>query len=319
VGTQSAAVTPVGARSAAHALKVGDRRALDARAYALLFGCTLLWGLQQVAVKSILSDISPVMQGALRSLLAAVLLLLWARTRAIPLFQRDGTLVPGVGAGLLFALEFFLIYYGLAHTTASRMIVFVYLSPCLTALGLALWVPGERLSPLQWLGTALAFGGIAVAFAEGFTAANDTWVGYLCGVLAAVAWAATTVLIRATRLAHAAATKTLAYQLVVSALLLPLASLALGEPGIVRLTPLAVASVLYQGAVVAFASYLVWFWLLTRYLAGRLSVFAFLTPLFGVIFGVLLLDEPLSPLFGTAALLVGAGIALVNAPRKPLK
>jgi drug/metabolite transporter (DMT)-like permease len=63
----------------------------------------------------------------------------------------------------------------------------------------------------------------------------------------------------------------------------------------------------------------VWFWLLTRYLAGRLSVFAFLTPLFGVIFGVLLLDEPLSPLFGTAALLVGAGIALVNAPRKPLK
>ena len=134
-------------------------------------------------------------------------------------------------------------------------------------------------------------------------------------MLAAALWAATTVVIRATRLAGASATKTLGYQLGLSAVLLPLISLALGEPGIVRLTPLAAGSLVYQGVIVAFASYLVWFWLLTRYLAGRLAVFGFLTPLAGVAFGVVLLGERLTPVFGVGAMLVGVGIVLVNAPR----
>ena len=82
-----------------------------------------------------------------------------------------------------------------------------------------------------------------------------------------------------------------------------------------RLTPLAVASLVYQGVIVASASYLIWFWLLTRYLAGRLAVFGFLTPLAGVAFGVVLLGERVSPVFGVGALLVGVGIVLVNAPR----
>ena len=292
------------------------RLALDGRAYALMVGCCILWGLQQVAVKVALPDISPVMQGGLRSIIATALLLLWARMRSLALFERDGTLGPGLVAGLLFAGEFFLIYYGLPHTTASRMVVFLYLAPCLTALGLALFVPGERLSLVQWAGTLVAFGGIVVGFAEGLLGGRaDTLVGDLCGVLGAAFWAATTVVIRATRLARASATKTLGYQLGLSAVLLPVLSLALGEPGVMRLTPIAIASLVYQGVIVAFAGYLIWFWLLTRYLAGRLAVFGFLTPMAGVAFGVLLLGERLTPVFGLGALLVGAGIVLVNAPR----
>jgi len=256
------------------------------------------------------------MQGGIRSIVATALLLAWARARSLALFERDGTLGPGLVAGLLFAAEFFFIYYGLPHTTASRMVVFLYLAPCLTALGLALFVPGERLSAVQWTGTLVAFGGIVVAFADGLLGGGTgTVLGDLCGIAAAVFWASTTVVIRATRLAQASATKTLGYQLGLSALLLPLVSLALGEPGIVRLTPLAVGSLVYQGVVVAFASYLIWFWLLTRYLAGRLAVFGFLTPLAGVAFGVMLLGERVSPVFGVGAVLVGAGIVLVNAPR----
>jgi drug/metabolite transporter (DMT)-like permease len=138
------------------------------------------------------------------------------------------------------------------------------------------------------------------------------------GALAAALWAGTTVLIRATPLARASATKVLFYQLAVSALLLPIASKMLGEPGVIAWTPRAVASLAYQSVVVAFASYLAWFWLLTRYLAGRLAVFSFLTPLFGVLFGTLILGESLSGRFALAAILVGAGIALVNArPAEP--
>jgi drug/metabolite transporter (DMT)-like permease len=293
-----------------------SRLALDGRAYALMVGCSVLWGLQQVAVKLALPDVSPVMQGGLRSIVATALLLVWARTRSLRLFERDGTLGPGLLAGALFASEFFLIYYGLPHTTASRMIVFLYLAPCLTALGLALFVPGERLSAVQWIGTLIAFGGIVVGFADGLAGGRaGTLVGDACGVLGAAFWAATTVVIRATRLGRASATKTLGYQLGISALLLPLFSLALGEPGVMRLTLVSASSLVYQAVVVAFASYLIWFWLLTRYLAGRLAVFGFLTPMAGVLFGVLLLDERLTPVFGLGALLVGAGIVLVNAPR----
>jgi len=276
---------------------------------------TALWGFQQVTVKAIAADVSFVMQAAIRSIAAALLLLAWARLRGIALFARDGTLAPGLVAGLLFAVEFVFIYAGLGHTNASRMSVFIYLAPPLTALGLHVFVRGERLVPGQWLGIALAFAGIVLAFSEGFLAERNTVLGDLCGVAGAALWAATTVVIRATRLAHSSASKTLFYQLGVSALILPAASVLLGEPGVVSINPLVVASLAYQGAIVAFASYLAWFWLLRRYLAARLSVLSFLTPMFGVAFGVLLLAEPLSASFALAAVLVGTGIMLVNLRR----
>jgi drug/metabolite transporter (DMT)-like permease len=293
-----------------------NRKPLDSTAIGLMLVLTMLWGLQQVAIKLALPGVSPVAQAAIRSMVATVLLLGWARWRAIPLVDRDGTLAAGVAAGVLFAVEFFFIYVGLNHTSASRMVVFIYLAPILTALGLAWLVPGEQLSGVQWAGVLLAFAGLVIAFADGFTAhARSTVLGDACGVIAAALWAATTVLIRATRLAPARAEKTLLYQLAVSALLLPVASLAIGEPGVMRVDATVIVSLVFQGVVVAFASYLAWFWLLTRYLAARLSVFSFLAPMFGVAFGVLLLGESLSARFVLAALGVGAGIALVNLRR----
>ena len=290
-----------------------ERKALDGRAFSLMVLLTALWGFQQVAIKLTALDVSLVMQAALRTVLAAGLLLAWARWRGIALFSRDGTFAAGTGAGLLFGGEFVFIYAGLEHTAASRMVVFIYLAPIVTALGLHWLVPGERLARAQWAGVLLAFAGVALAFGDGFFAAHGaTLFGDFCGVVAAVLWGATTVLIRATVLARASAAKTLFYQLAVSAPLLLAASLLLGEAGVVQLTPFALASLAYQGAIVAFASYLVWFWLLTRYLAARLAVFSFMAPLFGVLAGVAVLGEPLTPAFAGAALLVGAGIVLVN-------
>jgi drug/metabolite transporter (DMT)-like permease len=288
---------------------------LDATAIALITVLTMLWGFQQVTIKLGAADVSLVMQAGIRSIVATAALLIWAHWRGIALFQRDGTLASGLAAGVLFAAEFVFIYAGLAYTTASRMIVFIYTTPCFTALMLPMFVAAERLSARQWAGVLLAFGGIVTAFAEGFiAAAGDTLVGDLCGVIAAFFWAATIVLIRATRLARTSATKTLFYQLAVSALALPIVSLVMGEPGVMRVTALAVAVLAYQGIIVAFASYLVWFWLLTKYYAARLSVFTFLTPLFGVLSGVVFLSERISTAFVAAAVLVALGIVLVNLP-----
>jgi drug/metabolite transporter (DMT)-like permease len=293
-----------------------ERFALDERAIGVMLLLTALWGFQQVTVKWIAADVSLVMQAALRSIIATVLLVAWARLRGLRLFDRDGTFWPGIAAGILFAGEFVFIYGGLAYTNASRMSVFIYLTPPLTAVGLHFFVVSERrLTLRQWIGVLIAFAGIVLAFAEGFSAQLGTYLGDLFGVIAAVLWASTTVVIRATRLARATATKTLFYQLGVSALVLPLASWLLGEKGIANVSALVVASLAYQGAIVAFASYLAWFWLLTRYLAAPLSVLTFLTPMFGVLSGVLFLSERISATFLLAALLVGAGIVLVNLRR----
>ena len=195
------------------------------------------------------------------------------------------------------------------------MVVFVYLTPCLTALLLPIFVPSERLHARQWAGVLLAFGGIVAAFAEGFSAGDRaTLRGDLC------AWRRGDVVgdDRGDPRDEARpreATKTLFYQLGVSAVALPfpLRSRSASK-GIVRVTPLAVASLAYQSVIVAFASYLAWFWLLTQYFAARLSVFTFMTPLFGVAFGAVLLAEPLTPAFLVAALAVAGGIVLVNLP-----
>jgi drug/metabolite transporter (DMT)-like permease len=289
-----------------------ERKPVDNFVLLLMLLLCFLWGINQVMAKLAAPGVSLVMQAGIRSIIAAILLYGWMRLHGIPLFNRDGTLWPGLLAGGLFAMEFLFMFAGLARTDASRMIVFVYLAPCLTALGLHGFVPGERLRPIQWMGVLLAFVGIVIAFGEGFASARGTWLGDALGVLAAIFWAATTLVVRGSRLAKTSASKTLFYQLAMAAAVLPLASVIIGEPGVVAVTPMVLVSLFYQGVIVAFASYLAWFWLLTRYLASRIVVFSFFTPLFGVAAGSLIMHEPVTLFFLLAVLLVGAGIYLVN-------
>src|SRR5258708_15969894 len=174
-------------------LKQVKRVPLDSVAFATMVLCCFIWGFTNVATKLAAADISPVMQGGLRSILATVLLMGWARLRSIPLFDNDGLLKAGLIAGALFAGEFLFIYAGLAHTGASRMVVFVYTAPCLTALGLHWFVPGERLRPTQWIGILLAFGGIVTAFGDGFASSPASLPGDAFGVIAALLFAPPTV------------------------------------------------------------------------------------------------------------------------------
>lgn len=292
------------------------RKALDARAVGWMVLLCAIWGLQQVVLKATAQDIAPVMQIALRSGLAALLLWGLVRWRGEPLNWRNGTLRPGLVVGVLFALEFLLVGEGLRHTTASHMVVFLYTAPMFAALGLQAKLPNERLGPLQWLGIALAFGGIAVAFlgrtpaGAGGAAASMLWGDFL-GLMGGVAWAATTVVVRTSALSSAPPTQTLLYQLVVAFVLLLVAAVAMGQAQ-VQWSPAVAASLAFHAVVVSFASFLAWFWLLRHYLANRLGVFSFLTPLFGLVLGAWLLSEPLEPRFLLAALPVLLGIILVS-------
>ncbi len=291
------------------------RRSTDAFALQVMLGLCLIWGIQQVMIKWAAADIAPVMQAAARSGIAALLvglLICWRGGWE----QVGSTWRAGLLAGALFGLEFLFIAEGLQLTSAAHMSVFLYTAPVFTALGLHFMLPSERLRPLQWMGILLAFAGIIVAFAGGLSLDNldgRMLLGDALGVLAGMAWGATTVVVRGSRLSDAPATLTLFYQLLVGFLGLLLIAAATGQISHVNLTPTALGSVLFQALVVSFFSYLTWFWLLRKYLASNLAVFSFITPMFGVTFGVLLLDEPLSLNFVFGAICVLLGITLVSA------
>jgi len=298
-------------RLAAPLRQAADR--LDARAVLVVTACCASWGVSQVAIKIANAGISPILQAGLRSLFAGVLVFAWSAARGVRLFERDGTLWAGLFAGVLFGAEFLILYVGLSLTTASRAVVLLYLAPFVVAFGAHYLIPGDRLTIGKIVGLTAALGGLAVAMGEGLAApGRPTLLGDLLSLLAAVMWGATTVLVRSTALRSAAPEKTLLYQLGISAILLPQASWLLGEPGIVELSPPVLAAFVYTFVVVAFASYIAWFWLVRNYSPTRVSAFTFLSPVFGVMAGNLMLGEAFTPSLAAALALIAFGIYLVN-------
>ncbi|GAA4336192.1 DMT family transporter [Variovorax defluvii] len=291
---------------------------LDARAIALLLFCCSFWGLQQILIKTTVTEVPPLWQASIRMSGAVLLLWLWCRWRGVPLFERDGTLPGGLLAGLLFTAEFIGIYIGLQHTSASRLTVFLYTAPFVVALLLPRFAPSERLRGVQWLGLAIAFAGVVVAFSESFGhSGSRQLLGDALALMGGIAWGLTTLTIRATRLATASAEKTLFYQIAVTAAVSPMLSILLGERWGVSYSGYAWFSIALQTVIGAFASYLAWMWMLRHYPATRISSFTFLTPLFALVFGVLLLSEPLTLQLVLALAGVALGIVLVNRKSAP--
>jgi drug/metabolite transporter (DMT)-like permease len=287
---------------------------LDTLAVTVLLACCVFWGFQQILIKTTVGEVPPLWQASLRFFGATVLLWLWCVARGVKLFARDGTLGAGLLAGLLFAAEFSCIYLGLRDTTASRLTVFLYTSPFVVALLLPRFIAAEKLRPVQWVGLVVAFAAVAVAFSEGFTGASTARQlrGDALALAAGVLWGLTTLVIRASALGKASAEKTLFYQVAVTAVAAPFISLALGETWSLDYSAYAWGSIALQTAIGAFASYLAWMWMLRHYPATQMSSFTFLTPVFALVFGVVLLKEPLTLQLVLALCGVAAGIVLVN-------
>lgn len=289
-------------------------RPLGAGAIALILMLCLSWGFNQIAVKVAMPDVPPLLQATIRSFGALFVVLIAAVVRGVKLFERDGTLRAGIFCGVLFGVEFVLVYRGLLFTTASRAVVFLYTAPFVVALGSRLlW--NERLSGTQWLGLGLSFLGLSLAFGLPQPSVDTrTLIGDAMLMLAGVLWAATTLVVKSTRLLQAPAEKALSYQLAVSVPILGLSALLLGETVTAWPRTIPLISLIYQTFWVVGLTFLIWFALIKSYSANKLSAFTFMTPLFGVIGGYLILNDPITPAFIAAALLVIIGLVLVNRP-----
>lgn len=292
--------------------EVSRRPSIDAFAAGTMVVLCLCWGLNQIAVKVVNQGLQPVFQAGLRSLFAALIVYAWCRYRRIALFQHDGTLVPGIVAGLLFGIEFIFIYIGIDYTSVARGIVCVYTAPFIVAAGAHFLIPGERLTVTKVIGLLAAFAGVLLIFSDELSLPSpNAVIGDVLCLLAGFAWGAATLCVRVTRLADVPAEKTLLYQLAVSAILMLVIAPFYG-PLLREVTVLVGGAMLFQIVVVGAFSYVTWFWMLRRYQASQLAAFTFLTPVFAVILGNLLLAEPVSMRLAAALALVAAGIAIVS-------
>jgi drug/metabolite transporter (DMT)-like permease len=273
-----------------------------------------LWGANMVSIKFSNRGMPPIMAAALRSVVAGALVWGGARLTGRRVAFPDGQTRHAVTIGLLFGIEFLLIYWGLAFTSASRSMVFLYTHPFWVALGAHVVLKDDRLALAKVIGLALAFTGVVVVFqSRSPLLPPKHWVGDLMIIAAAVFWASTTLYIKrvcqTVRLDHY---QTLFAQLAFSAPLLIIGSVLVELPATLDLAPVVLAALFFQSVVVAFASYLVWFWLIHRYTVSRLAAFTFMSPLFGVILSGLVLDEPLTMAVWTGLACVAGGLYLVN-------
>lgn len=289
------------------------RSAIDGFAAAIMIMLTFSWGLNQVAIKISNVGYNPMLIVLVRSAVGGALVYLWCCWRKIALFERDGTLVPGIAAGILFGAEFVLMFIGLEYTSVARATLMINTMPFFVLIGGHFFL-GERITLLKLGGLFLAFIGVIVIFSDRLSLPGpDAIKGDLLCLGAGFLWAATVLVIKGTRLSQTSAEKTLLYQLVVSAIfVVPL--VLFSGPFLREVSWLATSAVVYQAVFVVAFTYVLWFWLMRTYPASGLSSFAFLTPAFGVILGGILLGEPLSALVFVALGLIAAGLYLVNRP-----
>jgi drug/metabolite transporter (DMT)-like permease len=271
---------------------------------------SILLGLNQVMIKLVNGGLQPVFSAGLRSGLAFLAVLAFALWRRKRLSIRDGSLPAGLFTGALFAIEFVFLFMALDFTTVTRVSIFFYTMPIWMMIGAHFLVEGERITPRKAVGLAVAMLGVVWAFVDR-GAGGGSILGDVLTTLAAMCWAAIGLTARISPMRKSVPEMQLLYQLAVSAVILLPLSLLFGP--LIRdleLWHLGIFAVMTFGVVSI--GFVVWFWVLSIYPASDMASFSFLAPLFGVIFGWLLLGEEISLTIIGALTLVSLGIVLIN-------
>jgi drug/metabolite transporter (DMT)-like permease len=281
---------------------------------AILLLCALTWGANWAIVKITFRELEPLFMAGLRSLVASVCLYIWMWAKGITVFPSRRILLHGIMVGFLFGLEFALLYAGIQYTLASRLYVLLYTAPFFVALGAHFFLKGDRLNPWKAGGLLLAFAGVVALFSRDLGSLSFSALpGDLMALAAGMVWATTTLYVKKYLAYRTLPLQTLFYQVSFSAPPLLIISFLLENPTFSKLSLFGGFSLFYQCIIVAFLSYLVWFYLIHRYPVSLLHAFSFFTPVFGVLLsGALILGEIIGANLIVALILVSLGMVLVN-------
>lgn len=285
---------------------------IDGVGVAALVGVTLLLAFNQVIIKITNQGLQPVFFAGLRSALAIVFVAGWLWLRGRPVRYTRGTAGAGFLMGAIFAAEFLCLFMALDRTAVSRTAIIFYSMPVWLALMAHFGLPGERITPLRAFGLVLAFAGTAWAILDRSGAGGPaSLAGDLFALGGALGWAGTAFIARKPTMSAVGPEMQLFWMVTVSAPIL-LAAAPFFGPLVRDLQPIHLFWLVFQSAVVVSGGFISWLWLLSVYPAASVASFSFLTPIFGLILGWLLLDEPLTITVVASAALVAAGIVLIN-------
>ena len=278
-----------------------------------IFIC-FLWGANLVSIRISNQGIPPMLAAASRSVIAGCLLWFYASLNGLSLSLERKDIIHGIIIGCLFGTEFLFIYWGLSFTTASRSVIFLYTHPFWVALGAHFVLKDDRLTPRKIAGLFLAFAGIVSVFrSHSEQLPSGYWIGDLMELAAAFFWASTTLYIkRMSQTRHITHYQTLFAQLLYSIPILAAGWAIFDKLDGPNLNALVLTAFAYQCLVVAFFSYILWFWMISRFSVSVLTAFTFFAPLFGTVLGAVVLSEPVTPMVWIGMALVGGGIYLVN-------
>ena len=146
-----------------------------------------IWGANWAVAKLAAGEIAPIFMAALRSSIATIGLFIWIKAKGLRVFPSGTIAFHGMVAGLMFGAEFALVYFGLMHTLASRVYVFLYTAPFWAALFAHFFLDSDRLHPIKVVGLALAFVGVVLLFVHDFGAlSRETLIGDAMVILAGV-------------------------------------------------------------------------------------------------------------------------------------
>lgn len=289
--------------------QTSDHDTLDIKAVVILTVLCLFWGFNAAVMKVGNTGIDPIFGAGIRSLIGALGLTIWMLFRRVPLFP--GGLMDGVMVGILFGVEFALLFTSLLYTTVSSAWILLYTTPFFHTLGAHYFLTGDRITPHKAMGLLMAFAGIIFLLSKHLGLPSLVQLmGDLCALGAALLWAITTIYIKRRLVGKVSFHNTLFYQTLFSTPILFGLSAVFQEAPIHHVDALIVGAFLFQGIIIAFISYLIWFYLVHAYPVSRLSSFTFLTPVFATLSGMVCFQEPLTLKLMVSLILVSIGIYL---------
>ncbi len=308
--------------AAAEAAMVGERPALgerlgraDGALVLWMLLLTSIWGLNSVSVKVLTEGVSPVMGATLRNAIAIALLTAFGLWRGLPFQYRGAVKWHALANGVLFAGEFICSYSGVRLSNAGHFAIFLNTSPFVVAVGAHFLFPQDRLSPRKLLGLVAAFGGIVLLFSDSVLLQGPgVWRGDLLILASAVFWGTSTLHVKRFILGQLTPFQLLYAKLVVSTPLMLAFSWLVEPDPLYAFGARSALMLAYQSGVVVLFSYLMFIVMLDRYQPSAVQSFGFLTPVWGVLAGVLLLEEALSAYLAGGLVLVGLGLYVVNRP-----
>ena len=284
---------------------------IDLTGGVVLISFSMLLGLNQTLVKIVNYGIHPIFQVGLRSVIAVIPVLIFCILFKKKISIRDGSLIPGIICGAIFALEFVLLFFALEFTSVARSSILFYSMPVWLGIAAHFLIKNEKLNSKKLLGFLISVIAVSIALFTKNDLGEGGIIGDVFALCASFLWATIVLIVRKTKLNRSCPEMQLLYQLIVSSIVILPISYYFGF--YFREINIGVTIIfLFQAIVIVAAGFLIWFWTLSVYPATSIASFSFFGPIFGVFFGWLILKEEISILIFLSLALVSCGIYLIN-------